>query len=286
MFITRKDKDRKGKPDNNTEEMKISVIIPTFKPQGYLWECLDSLLAQTLPMDKFEVLVVLNGSKEPYYEQIADYAIRHAGCLNIKILYTSEGGVSNARNIGLDNAKGRFIAFIDDDDRVSPTYLEEMLSKADDNTIIISNTYNYCESEPDVLLSGRTTELHGVLSAKGKTSLKSSRRFFFTVWMKLIPAAIIAGRRFDPKFAVGEDGIFMFRISDKIKFTDFTSGNAIYYHRLRIDSAMANQTDNGWLKRMWNDIKMICAYTQIYINGLRRYSLHFFLTRIRGSIHI
>ena len=50
--------------------MEISVIIPTFRPQDYLWECLDSLFSQTLPKDQYEVIVILNGEREPYHEMI------------------------------------------------------------------------------------------------------------------------------------------------------------------------------------------------------------------------
>ena len=265
--------------------MDISVIIPTFKPQDYLWECLDSLAAQTLSKDKFEVILVLNGCKGPYMEEIKGYLDGHKSELSIRVVQTDTPGVSNARNIGLDNAEGRYIAFMDDDDKVSPTYLEEMLSKADENTVVISNTYNYNESEPEVLLSVRPTQLHGILSSKGKTGLKESRRFFFTVWMKLIPASVIADRRFDTSFSIGEDSIFMFLISDKIRHTDFTSSEAIYYRRLREGSAMNVQKGKGRWKRIWNDIRMIASYTWIYLGGLRRYSLHFYLTRVRGAIH-
>lgn len=50
--------------------MKISVIIPTYKPKAYLWECLDSLVAQTFAKKDFEVLLVLNGCLEPYRSEI------------------------------------------------------------------------------------------------------------------------------------------------------------------------------------------------------------------------
>jgi glycosyltransferase involved in cell wall biosynthesis len=266
--------------------MEISVIIPTFRPQGYLWECLDSLFSQTLPKDQYEVILILNGEKEPYHEMIREYLDRSGTEVSVKLLFTDTGGVSNARNIGLDNAEGRFVIFIDDDDKVSPVYLEELYKKADEQTVVISNTYNFNEDSPSELISVRTTELHSQLSPKGRTSLKASRRFFFTVWMKMIPMDVIAGRRFDTSFSIGEDSIFMFKISDRIAYTDFTSSDAIYYRRIRGNSAMGLQKGKGRGKRIWNDIRMIAAYTWIYLTGLRRYSLHFFLTRVRGAIHI
>lgn len=262
--------------------MEISVIIPTYKPQGYLWECLDSIAAQTFSPEDLETIIVLNGCNAPYLSDIQKYMENHTD-MNIRLIQTDKGGVSNARNIGLDNATGRFIAFIDDDDKVSPTYLQEMYEKADDKTIVLSNTYNYFEEEPSKFIPVRCTELHCLLSPEGRTSLKRSRRFFFTVWMKLIPAAIIGKRRFDTDFKIGEDSIFMFKISDKIKYTDFTSDKAIYYRRLRKGSAMNEFNDRK--RQAQNDLRMIWAYSKIYFSGLCRYSLHFYLTRVRGAIH-
>lgn len=266
--------------------MEISVIIPTFKPQEYLGECLDSLKAQTLPMDKFEVIIVLNGDKDPYFNQIEEYRADHAVALNIKLLHTQTCGVSNARNIGLDNAAGRFIVFIDDDDKVSPSYLEELYSKADDTTIVIANSYNYAEEDPDVLIPVRTTELHKILSPNGRTNHIEARRFFFSACMKLIPAHAIGNRRFDTSLTIGEDCIFMFLISDRTANIDFTSSEAIYYRRLRNGSALSKQNSRGRWKIFWNDLRMIATYTRIYICGMRRYSFFFYLTRIRGSIHL
>ena len=106
--------------------MEISVIIPTYKPQDYLWRCLDSLDGQTLAKDKFEVILVLNGCKEPYDGEIKNYAVNHSQ-LPLDYIQTDKGGVSNARNIGIDAANGDYITFIDDDDYVSPRYLEALL---------------------------------------------------------------------------------------------------------------------------------------------------------------
>ena len=86
--------------------MKISVIIPTYKPQAYLWECLDSLVAQTFSKEDFEVVLVLNGCTEPWKSQIQEYIDAKMKGMNVKFIHTEQGGVSNARNMGLDAAEG------------------------------------------------------------------------------------------------------------------------------------------------------------------------------------
>lgn len=104
---------------------KISVIIPTYKPKEYLWDCLESLERQTLPPNEFEIIIVLNGCNEPYYSQIKKHI--ESTSLNINFIHTLLGGVSNARNLGLDAANGDYISFIDDDDYVSESFLEYLL---------------------------------------------------------------------------------------------------------------------------------------------------------------
>ena len=105
--------------------MKISVIIPTFRPQSYLWECLDALRAQTLSANEWEAIIVLNGEEQPYRLQIENYLAQHQ-LTSWRLLYSSQAGVSNARNLGLQASQGDYICFIDDDDYVSPSYLEAL----------------------------------------------------------------------------------------------------------------------------------------------------------------
>ena len=104
--------------------MKISVIIPTYKPQAYLWECLDSLCGQTFPKSDFEVILVLNGCCEPYDGLIKEYITGHPE-MQWNYIQTDKGGVSNARNIALSEAKGEYIAFVDDDDYFSESYFPQ-----------------------------------------------------------------------------------------------------------------------------------------------------------------
>src|SRR5665647_928033 len=113
--------------------MKISVIIPTYAPGNYLFECLNSLEDQTLPKDLYEVLIVINGLKEPWYDSISEYISKSE--MTISLYYTADKGVSNARNIALDKITSDYVAFIDDDDLLSPAYLQGLVAVADKDTI-------------------------------------------------------------------------------------------------------------------------------------------------------
>lgn len=119
--------------------INISIIIPSYKPQDYMWECLYSIKLQTLPKSTFEVLIILNGSKEPYYSKIESFLQTGFQDMNVRMIYTDTKGVSNARNIGIEAARGKYLAFIDDDDSISPRYLQEMYEIAEKGALPISN---------------------------------------------------------------------------------------------------------------------------------------------------
>ena len=263
--------------------MKISVIIPTYKPQDYLWECLDSLVNQTFPKDDFEVILVLNGCTEPWKSQIEDYIATKMQSMNVNFIHTEQGGVSNARNIALDKAKGEYITFIDDDDFVSPSYLEELYEKASPDTISLCYPYAFNDGKFEKQLSYKLTDVYNEYHIHENNNISSKvRKYFSGPWMKLIPISFIQDRRFDIHFKIGEDVLFMFLISDKYNKFIFTSNKAVYYRRYRENSAIK-------IKRNRRDIILNCLrgineYCRIYLFHPTNYNFIFFITRVLGAI--
>lgn len=263
--------------------MKISVIVPTYKPQDYLWECLDSLYLQTFPREEFEVILVLNGCKESYDASIREYIAAHQE-LNWNYIQTDAPGVSNARNLALDSIRGEYVAFIDDDDFVSPTYLEELFSHAAADTISLCYPFAFNDGEPAIQLPYEITDAYEAYSGKGKLKASGVRKFFSGPCMKLIPVSYIGNRRFDVRFKNGEDTLFMFLISDKMEWVDFTSRDAVYYRRFRSGSAVTKKLSVGYVaKNCWERIK---AYSGIYFSAPRKYSFRRYCMNILGTFHI
>lgn len=262
--------------------MKISVIVPTYRPQGYLWKCLDSVYNQTFPKSDYELVLVLNGCNEPFHLQIKDWLDKHSD-LQVQFFQTDEGGVSNARNIALNNAKGEYITFIDDDDLISPSYLQELYDNAAPDTVSLCYPYAFNDGEVGKQLPYGITDAYCYYMDHRCTSLSSKvRKYFSGPCMKLIPMSFIQGRRFDVRFRNGEDSLFMFLISDKIKKIAFTSKDATYYRRYRDNSAYTR----GKTKReiISNKMSMIKAYISIYLKNPQKYSLFFFITRLLGTL--
>ena len=104
---------------NAKEQPLISVIVPVYKVEKYLPACLDSLLAQTY--QNFELLLVDDGSPDKCWKILQQYAAQDA---RVCIFRKENGGVSSARNFGLEQARGEYICFVDSDDLVLPQYLE------------------------------------------------------------------------------------------------------------------------------------------------------------------
>ena len=107
----------------NETTPKISVIVPVYKAEAYLHRCVDSLLAQTF--QDFEILLVDDGSPDKSGGICDEYARKDR---RVRVFHKENGGVSSARNLGLENAKGEWICFVDADDWVEGEYLKELYS--------------------------------------------------------------------------------------------------------------------------------------------------------------
>ena len=258
--------------------MKITVIIPTYKPQDYLWQCLNSFDAQTLDKSLWELIVVLNGCTEPWLEQLKIYAAAHKD-LPLRILHTEEPGVSNARNIGIDAAQGEYIGFVDDDDYVSPTYLEELYALARPDTIAASYTKAFDETNDSIPYYIEAA--YHAYAPQGSMPFHKARKYFSGPCMKLIHRDIIGKQRFDLRFALGEDSLFMFAISNRMTTIAFTGQQAVYYRRMRLGSA-SHKFNRKQI--IINCLQLIREYHRIYRTG-EGYSFVFYLTRILGILH-
>lgn len=115
-------------------EPKISVIVPVYKAENYLHRCIDSILAQTFT--DFELLLVDDGSPDKSGAICDEYAKKDS---RIRVFHKENGGVSSARNCGIENAIGEYTIHADPDDWVEPTMLEELYNKAieDDADMVI-----------------------------------------------------------------------------------------------------------------------------------------------------
>ena len=107
--------------------MKISVIVPVYNTEKYLNRCIDSILAQTFT--DFELLLIDDGSTDNSGVILDEYAIKDK---RVKVFHKENGGVSRARNLGIENAQGEYLSFIDSDDYIRPNMYSELIAVADE----------------------------------------------------------------------------------------------------------------------------------------------------------
>lgn len=122
--------------------IKVSVIIPVYNSKQYLKQCLDSVVNQTLK--DIEIIIVNDGSTDNSIEIIQDYS---NNCKNIKVINKQNEGCYKARNVGLETAKGEYIAFLDSDDYIEFNMYEKLYSKAKETDAdIVSSNYSILEN--------------------------------------------------------------------------------------------------------------------------------------------
>ena len=100
---------------------EISVVVPVYKAEAYISRCIDSILSQTF--SDFELILVDDGSPDRSGAICDEYARKDP---RIQVIHKQNGGVSSARNAGLDVAQGKWITFVDSDDYVLETFLEDL----------------------------------------------------------------------------------------------------------------------------------------------------------------
>ncbi|WLD24699.1 glycosyltransferase family 2 protein [Flavobacterium dauae] len=254
----------------------ISVVIPTYKPQSYILECIDSLQKQTLTKKLFEVIIILNGDKEPYYTEVENYIKEHD---NFKIIHTATAGVSNARNIGIDAAKGSHVVFIDDDDFITEIFLEEMYNHIVKTplNLVVSNFLRYY-ADNQIENDYMTNSYEELNNSTATFSLVKNRKILSSSCGKAIPKEVISDCRFKETVKISEDALFMFEISKNIKGISFLPLKVAYYRRIRIASASRKKTSVSTRFKIL--VQNINNFSKVYFRNSAQYSFSLYINRI------
>lgn len=187
----------------------ISFIVPVYNSAQSLHCCIDNILART--SINLELLLIDDGSKDKSGQICDEYAARDS---RVKVFHKENGGVSSARNLGLDNAKGEWVTFVDSDDILSP--LDAMcLTNLDADMILFplrmvnSEGESFCDSLMPLAVGEDTKENY----------LKAYLHFhvFNSACAKLIRRSSINDLRFDSSIKFGEDALFNLKLLNLIE---------------------------------------------------------------------
>lgn len=127
--------------------MLISIIVPVYNTERYLSKCVDSILAQTY-ID-FELLLIDDGSTDKSGVMCDEYARKDS---RIRVFHKANGGASSARNVGIKNARGEWVSFIDSDDTVPFSYVNDYLQEITDDTDLIVAKYQVLDYSGNIEL--------------------------------------------------------------------------------------------------------------------------------------
>ena len=181
----------------------ISIIIPVYNAESTLKQCVESILSQDF--EDYELLLIDDGSTDGSSALCDEYMKRDS---HVSVVHKKNGGVSSARNVGLQQAKGEWITFIDSDDYVSASYLNAIEGRYEDLIIVPYVWYKSSELKND-------ERLREYSLIKGDECIQSFLNNYLTTLIFRGPCAkffkrrIIGDIRFDELMKVGEDTVFV-----------------------------------------------------------------------------
>lgn len=198
-----------------TERVRISVIVPVWNVEGFLDECLESIAVQTY--GDFEVVMVDDGSTDASAEICRQWVDKD---MRFRLVQKVNGGPSSARNVGLENAKGEYIVFVDSDDILHKRYIETLIEIIDGKKIysIVGTDFIRFGNSAQVDINGlyNVTEFHHYLPEDAYKKLLYQNDFINSApWGKLFKREAIEGIWFKEGILY-EDLEWMARVLEKM----------------------------------------------------------------------
>lgn len=193
----------------------ISVIVPVYNAEKTLRRCVDSILSQEF--HDFELLLIDDGSKDESPAICDEYAKKDR---RVQVFHQENGGVSSARNIGLDHAKGVWITFVDSDDYLRDFYFVGVKDR-DEDILFLGYNILYKGVVVKKVVVEETHFFNVLISDNINNSIIRAP------FAKFFKKSIIDTQRFNPKCFIGEDVCFVFGYLSKCK-TFYVLNNTEY----------------------------------------------------------
>lgn len=272
---------------------KYSIIVPVYNAEKYIKQCVDSILSQKI--NDFELILSDDRSTDNSLEICRAYAEKHP---NVKVISaTRNGGVSRARNAGIDISEGKYLLFVDSDDFVSEDYLEVIdKNESDDIGLVAFGNYEYVipdisyDSVAKTVESSMNTDLSRISPSEEDWLRFIIDSFFASPCNKLFKADIVKDNhiRFDEGSVCYEDLMFNLAYCEKIESFRCIS-IPLYYYRV-----IGNVKHIS--KRQWGELFAISRKLAIAVdsfvsekNGgkvlgdIRRYTFSAYITELKAA---
>lgn len=230
------------------EQDLISVVVPIYKVEKYLPKCVESICRQTYK--NLEIILVDDGSPDQCGKLCDEYAKKDG---RIKVIHKKNGGLSDARNAGIEVATGKYIGFVDSDDYIHPQMYEILYNGVKDNKADLSICKFININENEVI------ENHNIRNAKWVALTTDQEKFeyalgefttvcFTVAWNKLYKSELFEQIRY-PYGKIHEDEFTTYKTIDLAETVAYTE-EELYYYVQRQGSIMDNGFDKRSLHRL------------------------------------
>lgn len=219
----------------NQEMPRVSVIVPIYNVENYIQACIDSILTQTYP--HIEIILIDDGSPDLCGKICDKYAALDD---RIRVIHKENGGLSSARNAGLEFAIGEYIVFVDSDDTIHAKFIEILIGLCDQYDCDIAQ----CD-----FLVGAKDSLKLPLNPKGSLAFYSGKQSvsmlcmgdprYLVPWNKIYKRKLFYGIRY-PEGRIHEDEFTTYKILWKARKV-VTTSQYLYYYLKRSDSIMGRK---------------------------------------------
>lgn len=238
--------------------VKLSIIVPVYNAAPYLGRCLHALLCQDLPPEDYEILCIDDGSTDFSPGLLAVYAAVYP---NIRMLRKENGGVTTARNLGLSEARGKYIWFVDADDIVRENILGKLWSaiEASGCDRLVVDAYTF----PDRL---NPEDIRDADSLPRNTPWQDA-----VVWRNILRLDFLKDHQLTfryPELTHGEDGLYMYEVSIAGPKT-LETGCMAYFYRVHSGSAETAVSMEARQKKLRSYLRLTEILLDYYQNGQR-----------------
>lgn len=237
-----------------TNKSLVSVIVPAYNTEKYIDKCLDSLLHQSYR--EMEVIMIDDGSKD----ETGNICKKYVQADNrFRLIQKKNTGVSDSRNVGIQAAKGNFLAFVDSDDYVAKDYIGTLVGELENAQLACAEYFLVQGSQKHLhkaALAG--TDRKALSAAEAIDMLHRPDAFQGYLWNKIFLREIIEKENicFDSRVKIWEDMIFCLKYLTKIESVNYI-GKPVYYYVQRENSAM-NDAD------IWKENTQLAALDEMW----------------------
>lgn len=222
------------------DKNRLSIIVPVYNSEEYLSRCLDSILDQD--MTSYEVILVDDGSTDSSALICERYSATDP---RFKTIHKPNGGVSSARNAGLNLAKGEYVMFVDSDDALTPGALTAMTDGLDGQDLVLGGFVEFFDNIPhrNVAPDEAVSYSEATMAEFYEANIRHNCEMLDAPWAKLFRRKAIGKLRFNESLSYAEDKLFVFGFLSECK-SIYTCPHTVYHYYLRPGSLGSDRSSD------------------------------------------